>query len=347
MAKRSSKPVVGLDIEPSAVAAAQVSVNGSISIDRAAVVPLEPGIVRDGEVADVEGLADALRTLYRENKGLDKRVRIGIANAKIVVRTLELPPIADRKELDTAVRFQAQDQIPMPLDAAVLDFEPLDVVETADGPRQRVLLVAARRDMVDKVIAAARAAGLRPEGIDLAAFAMIRALHRPGPEEPVMYLSIGGLTNLAVAVGSRCLFTRVVGGGSEALAVELAERKSLTLEHARAWLDHVGLHAPVQELPGDESIVSEARLVLQDGVRRIAVEARNSLDFHTAQDATPHVQRVVLTGAALSIPGFAEALGAELGLPVEALSVNGAPDEIGAGRLSVAAGLAVTEGPHA
>src|SRR4051794_13151293 len=347
MAKRAPKPVVGLDIEPSAVTAAQVSVNGSISINRAAIVPLEAGIVRDGEVADVEGLADALRTLYRENKGLDKRVRIGIANAKIVVRTLELPPIADLKELETAVRFQAQDQIPMPLDAAVLDFQPLDVVDTPEGPRQRLLLVAARRDMVDRVLAAARAAGLRPEGIDLAAFAMIRALHRPGPEEPVLYLSIGGLTNLAVAISSRCLFTRVVGGGSEALAVELAERKALTLEHSRAWLEHVGLTSPIQEVAGDEAIVTEARSVLQDGVRRIAVEARNSLDFHTAQDAQPQVGRVVLTGAALSIPGFAEALGAELGLPVEALSLAGAPDEIGAGRLSVAAGLAITEGPHA
>jgi type IV pilus assembly protein PilM len=347
MAKRVSKPLVGLDIEPSAVTAAQVSVNGSITIDRAAIVPLEAGVVRDGEVADVEALAEALRTLYRENKGLDKRVRIGIANAKIVVRTIELPPISDRKELETAVRFQAQDQIPMPLDAAVLDFHPLDIVDNGDGPRQRVLLVAARRDMVDRVLAAARAAGLRPEGIDLAAFAMIRALHRPGPEEPVLYLSIGGLTNLAVAIGSRCLFTRVVGGGSEALAVELAERKALTLEHSRAWLEHVGLTSPIQEVAGDEAIVTEARSVLQDGVRRIAVEARNSLDFHTAQDAQPQVGRVVLTGAALSIPGFAEALGAELGLPVEALSLAGAPDEIGAGRLSVAAGLAITEGPHA
>jgi type IV pilus assembly protein PilM len=347
MAKRVSKPFVGLDIEPSAVTAAQVSVNGSISIDRAAVMPLEPGVVRDGEVADVEGLADALRALYRENKGLDKRVRIGIANAKIVVRTIELPVISDRKELATAVRFQAQDQIPMPLDAAVLDFQPLDVIDTENGPRQRILLVAARRDMVDKVIAAARAAGLRPEGIDLAAFAMIRALHRPGPEEPVLYLSVGGLTNLAVAIGPRCLFTRVVGGGSEALAIELAERKALTLEHARAWLDHVGLRAPIQEIAGDEAIVSEARLVLQDGVRRIAVEARNSLDFHTAQEAQPRVERVVLTGGALSIPGFAEALGAELGLPVEAITVAGAPEAMNAGRLSVAAGLAITEAPHA
>ena len=130
MAKRVSKPLVGLDIEPSAVTAAQVSVNGSITIDRAAIVPLEAGVVRDGEVADVEALAEALRTLYRENKGLDKRVRIGIANAKIVVRTIELPPISDRKELETAVRFHAQDHIPMPLDAAVLDWQPLDVVDT-------------------------------------------------------------------------------------------------------------------------------------------------------------------------------------------------------------------------
>ena len=347
MAKRASKPVVGLDIEPSAVTAAQVSVNGSIAIDRAATVPLEPGIVRDGEVADVDGLAEALRTLYRENKGLDKRVRIGIANAKIVVRTFELPPIEDRKELETAVRFQAQDQIPMPLDAAVLDFQPLDVADTENGLRQRILLVAARRDMVDRVLAAARAAGLRPEGIDLAAFAMIRALHRPGPEEPVMYLSVGGLTNLAVAIGPRCLFTRVVGGGSEALAIELAERKALTLEHARAWMDHVGLTAPVQDIAGDEGIVAEARTVLQDGVRRIAVEARNSLDFHTAQDAQPHVERVVLTGSALSVPGFAYTLSAELGLPVEAASLAGAAEHIGAGRATIAAGLAVTEGPHA
>src|SRR4029079_4092249 len=108
----------------------------------AAAVPLEAVIFRDGEVADVEGLAEALRALYRENKGLDKRVRIGIANAKIVVRTIELPVIADRKELATAVHFQAQDEIPMPLDAAVLDFQPLDVIDTPEGPRPRGLPVA-------------------------------------------------------------------------------------------------------------------------------------------------------------------------------------------------------------
>ncbi|MDX6726447.1 MAG: type pilus assembly protein PilM [Baekduia sp.] len=352
MAKRAST-IVGLEIEPSAVHAAAVTVNGRVSVKTAAVVPLETGIVRDGEVNDVEGLTEALRSLYREHKGLDKKVRIGIANQKIVVRVIELPPLEDRKELEAAVRFQAQDQIPMPLDSAVLDFQPLDIVETENGPRQRVLIVAARRDMVDRVLAACKAAGLKPEGIDLSAFAMIRALHRAAPTdepEPVLYLSVGGLTNLAVAEGTTCLFTRVVGGGLEAIAVELAERKALTLEHARGWLRHVGLVTPLGDIESDDQdeIAEEARTVLLDGVRRIGGEVRNSLDFHHAQEGMSlRVQRAVLTGAAAAVPGFDDALAAELGLPVECGQVEGTPEGMDPFLLTIAAGLAVEEAPHA
>jgi type IV pilus assembly protein PilM len=353
MAKRAST-IVGLEIEPSAVHAAAVTVNGHVAVRTAAVAPLETGVVRDGEVNDVDALAQALKTLYRENKGLDKKVRIGIANQKIVVRVLELPPLEDRKELEAAVRFQAQDQIPMPLDSAVLDFQPLDIVDSEHGPRQRVLIVAARRDMVDRVLAAAKAAGLKPEGIDLSAFAMIRALHRAEitteTPEPVLYLSVGGLTNLAVAEGTTCLFTRVVGGGLETIAVELAERKALTLEHARGWLRHVGLVVPLSEIESDDQgeIVEEARTVLLDGVRRIGGEVRNSLDFHHAQEGMSlRVQRAVLTGAAASIPGFDDALAAELGLPVESGLVDGAPEGLDPHLLTIAAGLAVEEAPHA
>ena len=354
MAKRAST-IVGLEIEPSAVHAAAVTVNGKVSLKSAAVAPLETGIVRDGEVNDVDALAEALRSLYRENKGLDKKVRIGIANQKIVVRVLELPPLEDRKELEAAVRFQAQDQIPMPLDSAVLDFQPLDIVETEHGKRQRVLIVAARRDMIERVMAAAKAAGLKPEGIDLSAFAMIRALHRTHgdadlPVEPVLYLSVGGLTNLAVAEGTTCLFTRVVGGGLEAIAVELAERKALTLEHARGWLRHVGLVLPLSEIESDDQdeIAQEARTVLLDGVRRIGGEVRNSLDFHHAQEGMSlRVQRAVLTGAAATVPGFDDALAAELGLPVEAGVVEGAPEGLDPHLLTIAAGLAVEEAPAA
>jgi type IV pilus assembly protein PilM len=345
MAKRT-KTLVGLDIDATGIVAASVTVNGRVRIERVAFTPLEPGIIRDGEVADVDGLAEALKTLYRENKGLDKRVRVGLANQKIVVRVVDLPYLEDAKELAAAVRFQAQDQLPMPLEHAVLDHQPLAIVEDAAGRRQRVLLVAARREMVERVLAALRSAGLKPEGVDLSAFATVRALHRAGPDdELVLYLAIGGLTNLAVARGTECTFARASGSGVEALAVELAERAALTLEHAYGWLAHVGVQEPVEDVTGDKQIIEHARQILLDGVRRIASEVRSSLDFHRMQEDAGTVSRAVMTGPASAIPGFDVALASELGIPVEQGLVDGAPAGIDAGRVTVAAGLALVEAP--
>jgi type IV pilus assembly protein PilM len=344
MAKRN-KTLVGLDIDATGIVAASVAVNGRVRIERAAFTPLEPGIIRDGEVADVDGLADALRTLYRENKGLDKRVRVGLANQKIVVRVVDLPYLEDAKELEAAVRFQAQDQLPMPLEHAVLDHQPLAVTNDAGG-HQRLLLVAARREMVERVLAALRSAGLKPEGVDLSAFATVRALHRAGPDdELVLYLAIGGLTNLAVARGTECTFARASGSGVEALAVELAERAALTLEHAYGWLVHVGVQDPIEDIAGDRQIVEHSRQILLDGVRRIASEVRSSLDFHRMQEDAGTVSRAVMTGPASAIPGFDVALASELGIPVELGLVDGAPAGVDSGRVTVAAGLALTEAP--
>jgi type IV pilus assembly protein PilM len=343
MPKRANN-IVGIDIDASAITAVQARHGGRLTVDRVAVAPLEPGVVRDGEVVDVSGLAAALRTLFGENRGLSKRVRIGVANQKIVVRVVELPYLSDPKELDAAVRFHAQEQVPMPLDQAVVDYQPLDVTEGPDGRRQRVVLVAARRDMVARVLTAARNAGLRPEGIDLSAFAMIRALYRPTEgAEHVLYVSVGGLTNLAVANGTNCLFTRASSGGLEALAIELAERRALTLDHARGWLEHVGLEAAIEDVEGAADIVREARRVLLEGVRRIAADIRNSLDYYHAQGGETAVSRVVLSGPAAAVPGFATALGSDLGLPITVGAVDGATPDLHGGRVAVAAGLSLEQ----
>ena len=344
---KPSKNLVGVDIDPSGITAARVRVNGGITVEAAGFTPLEPGIVRDGEVMDVEALSEALRTLFRSNKGLGKRVRVGLANQKIVVRPMELPYLDSAKELDAAVRFTAQDQLPMPIDQAVIDYQPLEVVTSpGNGRSQRLLVVAARRDMVQRVVTAVSGAGLRAEGIDLSAFAMIRALHRPDvADEHVLYMAVGGLTNLAVAHGTTCVFTRPSGGGVEAIAIELAETSELTLDHARGWLEHVGLQDAVEDLEGDPEIVTAARRILLDGARRIAADVRNSLDFYMGQGGDGMVSRAILTGPAVTIPGFNVALSSELGLPVTTGVIDGAPDGVPAGRLAVAAGLATEKAP--
>jgi type IV pilus assembly protein PilM len=160
-----------------------------------------------------------------------------------------------------------------------------------------------------------------------------------------VYVNVGGVTNLAVASGTTCLFTRVIQQGVESLAGELAERRALTLEHSHAWLVHVGLEKTLEEVDGDEDIVIEARSVLLDGVRRVGDEVRNSLDFYSMQEGADPVQHVVLTGPAIAIPGFAERFSQQVGLDVEVGTVNeGRPGGFGgidSGRLAVATGLTV------
>jgi type IV pilus assembly protein PilM len=409
---RPGADVVGLDVQPGLIAAVKARVNGSILAERAAAMPLGSDVVREGEVVDQDALSEALRELFAENQ-LGKRVRVGIANQRTVMRTLELPPVTDRKELAAVVRFQAQDQLPMPLNSAVLDFHPLGIIDTPAGPRQRVVLVAAQRDMVEKLLAALRGAGLTPEGIDLSAFALIRSLHHrvEDQEGRVLYLNVDGLTNLAIADGTICRFTRVVGGGLESMAGEIAERRGIAVEQARTLLNGVDLSAPAvepatialaqpeaQPKPAGESPQPDAsaepdvalspedheareiamgysetiaaaiqarepepqpatpdsdadvRAVLENGVREISGEVRNSLDFYRSQEDGGQVSHVVLSGGALDLPGFAEALQASLGFEVRSDSVGvadaGLAGKVSTNRLSVAAGLACEEAPR-
>jgi type IV pilus assembly protein PilM len=469
--RNSGAGLVGLDIQPGYVAAVQADVNGSIIVRQAAGAPLPPDTIREGEVLDESLLSETLRGLFRDGT-LERRVRIGVANQRTVLRMLELPPVTDRKELAAAVRFQAEDQIPMPLSNAVLDFQSLGTFDTPNGERQRVVVVAAQRDMVEKLLSAVRAAGLRPEAVDLSAFALIRSLYRADAESQgrVLYLNVGGLTNMAIAEGLVCRFTRVVGAGLEAMASDIAERRGIPLVEARALLAeldlrpaepepepqpepaviaedleldeptaaahvdvegdvededdgepevafHEGFGAPPEPEPvetwalaqgaqdadaaepgregepagqsedqlahdedqretpaeaptrAEASTLAEAstpaeaptlarvsvadtadadvRLVLENGIREIVGDVRNSLDFHRSQDGGGDVSSVVLSGPALSIPGFAEALEADLGLSVRRQSISLADASVLGGlsphHLIIAAGLAAEE----
>jgi type IV pilus assembly protein PilM len=308
--------VVGLDIQPGFVAAVRSHVNGSILAEQVATMPLPADTVRDGEVTDQETLGEALRELFGKS-GLSKRVRVGIANQRTVLRTLELPPITDHKELAAAVGFQAQEQIPMPLSNAVLDFHALGIIETPAGPRQRVVLVAAQRDMVERLLGALRLGGLDAQGVDLSAFALIRSLYRKDADDTarVLYLNVDGLTNLAIADGPICRFTRVLGSGLEGMSGELAERRGVAIAEARAELASVDLNAlllheqaapsPQAGEPVEESAEapSDDESVEQDADAPAAEEELPEDASSVASEAVDEDLKAVLEGGIREISG--------------------------------------------
>jgi len=358
LTKQKTGPVVGLDIEAGSIAATEVAVNGSAQVTASAIGPLEPGAFHEGEVLDPDRLASALKSLFAEHK-LSKRVRLGIGNQRVVVRTLRLPAIEDPKEMEAAVRFQAQEQMPMPLDQAVLEHQVVGGVSAEEGsaPQVDVVVVAARREMVSSFVEPIRGAGLEPVGVDLSAFAMIRALAgadggpdgAAGPAQgsapAVLYCSLGDVTNLAVARGRACLFTRVSHVGLEAISARLAAARELSHEHTAQWLSYVGLEAPVEDLEGDAETVVEARRALEEGVGSLVDELRLSLDYYGAQEAVVPVERIVLCGPGSSIAGLSTRMEASLGIPISVSrpAALGGFDEQAAARLTVPFGLALED----
>jgi type IV pilus assembly protein PilM len=206
--KSSNSGTFGLDIDGRYLAAAQVA-DGRVV--RSASLDLPQGLVRDGEVTDAEALARHLKSFVAE-AGLPRNVCLGVANQQIVVRVVELPRIEDPKQRDAAVRFQAAEAIAMPLDEAVLDHQVAGYADAPDGtPRMQVVVVAARRKMVETLLGAVKGAGLKAQGVDLDAFALVRTLaasDEDGGEGARVFCHLGGVSNLAIAVGTGCFFTR-------------------------------------------------------------------------------------------------------------------------------------------
>ncbi|MCO5328270.1 MAG: type IV pilus assembly protein PilM [Solirubrobacterales bacterium] len=358
--------IVGLDIGTATVAAVELRVNGSVSVEKTAIAPLPEGASQDGEVADADALSATLKDFFTTAK-LGKDVRIGVANQRVVVRTLRMPRVEKQGEIENAIRFMAQEQMQMPLDDAVVDWQVLDSSpEVAASGQMDVAVAAARWDMVRPLVDTVRAAGLRPVGVDVSAFGMIRALSKepaiaasgpyaagaPAPQadgipsQPArLFCSLGDVTNLAIARGAGCLFTRVFPYGMEAIAATLGERQGLTLEHARMWIGHVGLEAPIDQIAGEPAIVAVAREVLLEGVSKLAAEIRLSLDYYGSQGEAVAIEEVIVCGSGSAVPGLPAALQAELGLalrPARPVALAGFPTP-DASRLTVPFGLALEE----
>src|ERR671925_2105427 len=124
---------IGLDIGSTAVRAAELTEGTPPSVVRAAQVPLPPGAVENGEVRNVEAVAEGLRELWNRGGFKSRKVYMGVGNQRVVVREIALPTMPE-KELRQSLGFQVQEFIPMPVDEAVLDYHVIEETEIDGRP---------------------------------------------------------------------------------------------------------------------------------------------------------------------------------------------------------------------
>jgi type IV pilus assembly protein PilM len=316
-----ARQTVGLKIGASQLSAACVELNGSAKLVQIAREPIPRGIVLGGEVRDVVALGNELKSFFRKHKLPRRAVRVGISNNRIGVRTIEITGIDDPKQLANAVRFRAQEALPIPVDQAVLDFQVLAETVEDGVPKKRVLLVVAYRELVDSFALACKQAGIRLVGVDLEAFALLRALtppfDSPGQRSALVAVSIGAeRTTLAVSDGFSCEFTRVIEWGGTSLTVALSRALDLDVEAAEILKTRISLEADTVPEGFTSEQAARAREALLAALQSFSRELVSSLQFYQSQPDSLGIREVVLAGGTSMLQGLAPALGGLVGVAV-------------------------------
>ena len=212
-------------------------------------------------------LAYAIKEFWKTHKIKGKKVTLGLANQKVVVRTLEFP-LLEEKELRSAIEFQDQDYIPIPVEEAVFDFHVLGRFTDEEGiEKQKVLVVAAQKVMVMDFIDAVKKANLSIAGVDLQAFALLRALAQNNfldqapADRATAIANIGSdITNLVIDVGGEPQFTRIIAFGGDDFTKPIQDMLGISFNEAeelkaRASLSEPSLMRAEEEISGEPAAI--------------------------------------------------------------------------------------------
>jgi type IV pilus assembly protein PilM len=312
--KRRKQEIVGLKIGASQLAASRVVNNGSAKLMQLARVPLEPGVVVGGEVRDVAALATALDRFFSDNKLPRRGIRLGIGTNRIGVRTVDIEGVEDERQLGNVVRFRAHEALSIPLDQAVLDYHVVsETVDESGAVSRRVLLAAAYKEPIDHYVEACRAAGLELSGIDVEAFALLRAVAprnghaEDAPTVASVVVSIGhDRSTLAISDGAVCDFMRVLDWGGSKLEAAIARELGLTMPEAAELKLELDLGGDAPD--GDDPRAPFARAAVERELHTLARELVASLHFYQGQPGSLAISQVFVTGGTTRIPGLAEEL---------------------------------------
>ncbi len=310
MARRTA---IGLDIGTSVVRAVELSFGrDGVTLDRFGQVVLPDGAVRDGEVVDPEAVTAAIKELWSATRFGGKKVVLGVANQRVIVRQLDLPWM-EQGELRKSLGFHVADFLPISVEESVLDFYPLEEITNDEGNRQlRGLLVAAQRDAVLLNVQCAEKAGLRVESVDLTSFAVLRAMGRQtdltvGTEA---LIDVGArVTNIVVHSAGVPRFVRILLMGGQDVTDAVSEQLGVPLDRAE------GLKQNFTRIATGDQLAMVSRTVATTA-QDFVDEIRGSLDYYAVSSVGARVERIVISGGGSRLEGLAERLAASTRLPV-------------------------------
>jgi type IV pilus assembly protein PilM len=338
---------IGVEIGTSAIKVVVLKPGSPPVLQHAVTTPTPIGSMRDGLVVEPQAVATELKNLLAQHRITTRQAVTAVPNQSAVTRNIMVPRM-ERKELQDAIKWEAERYIPYPIDEVALDFDLLDdPANIPEDGQMEVVIAAAPSEAVARVIEVLQLAGLEPVVIDLKSFAVLRALrgnllgehltkstltgtNYTEAGEVALVLEIGASSSVISLVrGDRVLMARNIGVSADDFTTAL--QKAFDLDFSAAEEIKVGYATATTPTEDEEDLLnfdlsreqySPARVfeVIRPVLGDLITEIRRSLEFYRVQSGDVVIDRTFLAGGGAKMRGLAAAISDALGFRVEVAS---------------------------
>lgn len=308
------KGILGLDIGSSSIKVAEVKdTKKGYSLENLGVVELPPEVIVDGALMNGSAVVDAIMTLISERKVKVKNVCTSVSGHAVIIKKIKIPA-QNEQELAQSIQWDAAQYVPFDINEVNLSYEILSPAD--EEGNMDVLMVAAKKDLINDYLAVIKEAGLNPVIMDVDSFAIenMFEVNYPIQEGEVLALvNVGAsVININVTKGGTVNFTRDVSAGGNQYTEEIQKQLGVSFEEAETLKIGGTGGADTEEVMRQE---------VQDVIRSIsdsiATEIQRSLDFFTATQAEDHITKIWLSGGTSKISGLSDVIEERTGVPVE------------------------------
>jgi len=314
MALFAKKELIGLDIGSSSIKAVELDWGKKgPRLKHFGMIPLPPEAIVDGAFMDSSSIVESIRSLIEGLRIRTKKAAVSISGHSVYIKTINVPTMSE-VQLEESIKWEAEQQIPFDIEDVNLDFQILD--EQVSPDQMPVLLVAAKKDMINDYTAVIEEAGLQPTVVDVDVFAIENAYnlnYESFEDEVVALVNIGAsVMNINILKRGTSAFTRDISIGGRQITEDIQKRLKMTYEEAEA------LKVREREPGGPQS--AEVERIIQGTAEQLATEVRRSLEFFAASSAGGEIRRIYLSGGCAKIQMLPHLIEERISMPVEILN---------------------------
>ncbi len=308
------KDVIGLDIGSSSIKMVELREDrNGYKLQNLAISPLPPEAIVDGALMDSATIIDTIRDVIAASKTKSKDVVTSVSGHSVIVKKISLPFMTEA-ELEESIQWEAERYIPFDINDVNIDFQIFG--STQENPEvMDVVLVAAKKDIINDYVSVIMESGLNPVIIDLDSFALENMLainYEIGDGETVAVVNVGAtVTNINIIRNNTSAFTRDIFKGGNQMTEEI--QRQLHVDHEEAEKIKVGTKVDLSSQP----IIQN---VLRTASESLAVEIGNSMDFFQSANTSEKIGRLYLSGGGARIKEFDIILQQQIGIPVEVVN---------------------------